>query len=283
MNDPARAQDSPLKALIVVVAVALVCSVLVSAASITLKPIKLLNQKLERGRHIVALTGLVPADSALSDDDILRAVQQLDIRVMDIDTGEFDDSIDPERFDARAAANDPELSVAIPADDDLARLGRRPRHALVYLVWDGDALKRVILPIHGQGMWSTLYGMLALEYDLNTIGAVTFYEQAETAGLGDQITSPEWQAKWRGRQLFNRRGEVLFKVAPGPVDESASAAVHQVDAISGATVTAVAVTRLIEFWFGPSGYRPFLNKLKQQPPARQLSSNRPLRSVKGSG
>ena len=272
MSDSGKGNDSPLKALIVVVAVSLACSVLVSSAAIILKPVKLLNQKVERSRHIVALTGLVPADRELSNDEILQAVEQLDVRVMNIDTGEFDDSIDPEQFDARAVVNDPELSVAIPADKDLARLGRRARHALVYLVWDGDELKRVILPVHGQGMWSTLYGMLALEYDLNTIGAVTFYEQAETAGLGDQITDPDWLFKWQGRQLFNNRGEVVFRVAAGPVDENSAAAQHQVDAISGATVTVVSVTRLVEFWFGPGGYLPFLNNLKAQPPTRQLPS-----------
>ena len=266
-----KGQDSPLRALIVVVAVSLACSILVSSASITLKPIKLLNQKVERSRHVVALTGLVPTDEKLSNDEILQAIEQLDIRVLDIDSGEFDTSIDPEQFDDRAAVNDPELSVAIPPEDDLARLGRRARHAIVYLVWDGDELKRLILPVHGQGMWSTLYGMLALEVDLNTIGAVTFYEQAETAGLGDQITRPEWLLKWQGRQLFNNQGEVVFRVAAGLVDEDSAAAQHQVDAISGATVTVVSVTRLIEFWFGPSGYLPFLNNLKNQPPTRQMS------------
>ncbi len=272
MSDSAKTKDSPLKALIVVVAVSLACSVLVSTASITLKPIKLLNQKVERSRHIVGLTGLVEEGKALSNDEILQAVEQLDVRIIDIDTGEFDESIDAEQFDARAVVNDPDLSVAIPADDDIARLGRRARHATVYLVWDGEDLKRVILPIHGQGMWSTLYGMLALEVDLNTVGAVTFYEQAETAGLGDQITRPDWLFKWRGRELYNRDGEVVFRVASGPVDENSAAALNQVDAISGATVTAVAVTRLVEFWFGPSGYRPFIDKLKNRPPTREASS-----------
>ena len=117
-------------------------------------------------------------------------------------------------------------------------------------------------------MWSTLYGLIALEVDLNTIGAVTFYEQAETAGLGDQITRPDWQVKWQGRQLFNNQGEVVFRVAAGPVEEGSTAALHQVDAISGATVTAISVTRLVEFWFGPNGYLPFLNKLKNQLPTR---------------
>ena len=271
MSEAAATQDTPLRALIVVVAVSLVCSILVSTASITLKPIKLLNQKLEQGRQIVSLTGLVPEDQALTDEDILQAIEQLDTRVINIDSGEFDDSIDPEDFDARAAVNNPELSMAIPAEQDLARLGRRAKHALVYLVWEGDELKRVILPIHGQGMWSTLYGLLALENDLNTIGAVTSYEQAETAGLGDQITRPDWLAQWRGRHIFNDRGEIAFRVASGPVDEDSRMAKHQVDAISGATVTATAVTRLVEFWFGPGGYQPFLEKLKNNPPTRQAS------------
>ena len=272
MSDSVKGKDSPRKALIVVLAVSLACSVLVSAASITLKPVQLLNQKVERSRHIVALTGLVPVDKALSNDEILQAVEQLDVRVINIDTGEFDDSVDPEQFDARAAVNDPELSMAIPPADDSARLGRRAQHAIVYLVWEDDELKRIILPIHGQGMWSTLHGLLALEADLNTIAAVTFYEQAETAGLGDKITQPDWQAQWQGRQLFNDQGEVRFRVAAGSVAEGTPAARHQVDAISGATVTTDSVSRLVEFWFGPWGYLPFLNNLQNQPPTRQVAN-----------
>ena len=270
MSNSVKGKDSPRKALIIVLAVSLACSILVSTTSITLKPIQLLNQKIERSRHIVALTGLVPADKELSNDEILHAVEQLDVRVINIDTGEFDDSIDPEQFDARAAVNNPDLSVAIPAAYDLARLGRRAQHAIVYLVWEGDELKRIILPIHGQGMWSTLYGLLALEADLNTIADVTFYEQAETAGLGDQITDPDWLAQWQGRQLFDDQGEVQFRVAAGSVAEGSAAARHQVDAISGATVTTDSVTRLVEYWFGPHGYMPFLNNLKNQPPTRQV-------------
>ena len=79
--------ESPQKALFVVLAVALVCSVLVSTAAITLRPIQLLNQLVERSRNIVSLTGLVPEGVVLSDEEILDAVEQLDIRVIDIDTG----------------------------------------------------------------------------------------------------------------------------------------------------------------------------------------------------
>ena len=271
MSNSSKGKDRPIKALIVVLAVSMACSILVSTASITLKPIQLLNQKVERSRNIVNLTGLVPVNKKLSNDKILEVVEQLDARVINVETGEFESGIDPENFDARVAVNDPELSVAIPATDDLARLGWRSRFAVVYFVWQDNELKRIILPIQGQGMWSTLRGYLALESDLNTIATVTFYEQAETAGLGDQITSPDWQARWQGRQLFNNQGEVSFRVATGSVAEGSAAARHQVDAMSGATVTGDAVTRLVKYWFGPNGYRTFLVSLQSQPPIPQVN------------
>ena len=260
--------DSPQKALLVIFLVALVCSILVSVAAISLRPLQLRNQLAERSRNIVALSGLTEPGQQLSFDEVLAAVEQLDARVVDIDSGEFDDSKDPTEFDPRAAVNDPNLGVAIPGDGDIANLGRRSRYEVVYLVWEREELSRVILPIVGQGMWSTLYGYIALEADLNTIAAVSFYEQGETAGLGDQITRPDWQAKWAGRELFGSDGSVRFRVAAGPVDAGSSAARNQVDALTGASVTGGSVTRLIAYWFGPHGYATFLDNLRNQPPVR---------------
>ena len=260
--------DSTQKALLVIFLVALVCSVLVSVAAVSLRPIQLRNQLVERSRNIVALSGLVEPGQKLSSEEILAAIEQLDARVVNIDSGEFDDSMDPNEFDPRAAVNDPDLGVAIPGDEDMASLGRRTRYEIVHLVWDGDELSRVILPIVGQGMWSTLYGYIALEADLNTIAAVSFYEQTETAGLGDQITRPDWQAKWAGRELLGSDGSVRFRVAAGPVDAGSSAARNQVDGLTGATVTGDAVTRLITYWFGPHGYSTFLDNLRNQTPVR---------------
>lgn len=256
--------DSPQKALLVIFLVALFCSVLVSVATVALRPIQELNQLIERSRNIVELSGLVEPGGELSSEEILAAVEQLDVRVLNIDTGEFDDARDPDEFDARAARNDPELGVAIPGELDLANLGQRSKYEIVYLVWENDELLRVILPIFGQGMWSTMYGYIALESDLNTIAAVTFYEQGETAGLGDQITRPDWHAGWQGRELFGSDGSVRFRVASGPVDDGSAAARNEVDGLTGATVTGNAVTRTVDYWFGPHGYAPFLDNLRNQ-------------------
>lgn len=261
--------DSPQKALLVVLSVALFCSILVSTAAISLRPLQERNALVERSRNIVGLTGLSAEGESLSADEILTIAEQLDIRVVDLETGLFEDSIDAATFSSRTARGDDELGITIPSELDIANLGRRSRYEVVYLVWENDVLARVIFPIVGQGMWSTLWGFVALESDLNTIAAATFYEQAETAGLGDQITRRSWLDTWQGRRLYGQGGVVRFRVASGPVEPGATAAAYEVDALTGATVTGNAVTALVSYWFGPHGYGAFLNQLQQNQPQRR--------------
>ncbi|MGI9508394.1 MAG: Na(+)-translocating NADH-quinone reductase subunit C [Geminicoccaceae bacterium] len=255
-----------LRSLGVLAGVALVCSILVSVSTTSLRPIQLRNQLLQRYQHVVDLSGLVEAGA--DDETILEVVSQLDARVVDLGSGDFAADMDPDGIDSRSASSDPEHSTTIPSGEDLARLGRRANHEVVYLVWEEQDLSRIILPVNGQGMWSTLYGYIALEEDFNTIAATTFYEQGETAGLGDQIEDPEWQAQWQGRTLFDDSRGVQFRVAGGAVDPSSPAAAYEVDGLTGATITAGAVTNLVRYWFGPHGYGPLLAKISEKPPER---------------
>jgi Na+-transporting NADH:ubiquinone oxidoreductase subunit C len=265
--------DTPAKALLVVFSVALVCSVLVSISAVTLRPVQERNALVERSRNIIGLTGLVEAGEDLTNDEILDAVEQLDIRLIDINTGEFSDVVEVADFNPRTARNNPETSIEIAAGDDLANLGRRENLAVVYLVWSDGQLQRLILPVYGQGMWSTLYGYIALEADLNSIAAMTFYEQTETAGLGDQVQNQAWLAKWQGRKVYDASNEVRFRVAGSVVVAGSAAAQHQVDAMTGATVTGDGVTRLIQYWFGPNGYGPFIEQLRLQSPTQVVTGS----------
>jgi Na+-transporting NADH:ubiquinone oxidoreductase subunit C len=260
--------DSPVKAFLVVLIVAVVCSSLVSAAVVILRPIQLNNQLLDRSRNIMQLTGLLSEGVETDDEEMLALYKSLDTRIVDIDQGLFDNTVNTDTFDKRRAASNPELSVVVPAEYDQANLGRRSRYAPVYLVWQDDELNRIILPIRGAAMWSTLYGYLALEADLNTVSAATFYEHAETPGLGDQITRPDWLAQWQGRQIYDAQGELRFAVSTGQVQPGSLAAQHEVDALTGATVTADAVTALVHYWLGPHGYKPLLDHLREQPPVQ---------------
>jgi len=260
-------KDAPLRALLTVLITAVICSTIVSGSVVLLRPIQLNNKLLERSNNILQLTGLLPADGVVDSETLLDLFKRLDARVVNIDELDFDTEFDPYTFDSRKAAADPELSVPIPAADDRAGLGRRSRYKTIYLVWKEGALDRAVLPIRGAGMWSMLYGYIALESDFNTIAGVVFYEQNETPGLGDQIATPHWQAKWVGKKLYAESGDMLFRIAEGPVSADSPAAGHQVDALTGATVTANAVTALLQYWFGPNGYGPLLHRLREQPPS----------------
>jgi len=257
---------SPRKALLVVILTAVVCSSLVSAAVVILRPIQLDNQMLVRGRNIVQLTGQLSADQVTDDEQVLELFKSLDARLVNLDEARFDDAFDPRFYDMRRAVNDPELGTAVPAELDLASLGRRSRFAPVYLVWRGSELDRIILPVRGAGMWSMMYGYIALEADLNSVAGMTFYEQNETPGLGDQITHEHWLEQWRGREIFNDQGKPVFRVSDDTVRPGSDAVRYEVDALSGATVTANAVTALIRYWFGEHGYGPFLSWLREHPP-----------------
>lgn len=267
--------DSPQKALLMIFVTALACSILVSVAAISLRPIQLTHKLLERARNVIQLTGLVSAEQydELSDEDLLVLYGQLDRRIVNIDEQTFAADINPDTFDQRKAANDAERSVDIPAEFDVASLGHRSRYAMVYMVWQEDQLQRIILPIHGQGMWSTIYGYIALASDLNTIEGVSFYEQAETPGLGDQILRPQWQAQWQGRKLLDTTGKLRFRISTGSVEPGSSAATHEVDALSGATVTANGVSSLVAYWFGDHGFQPFLQQLRTTPPVKLMANN----------
>jgi len=262
------AKDSPIRALLTVLVTAVVCSFFVSASVVVLRPIQLNNKLLERSGNVLALSGLLPAGGEVEDEALLDLFKGLDARVVNIDEAGLDSEFDPYTFDGRKASTDPELSVAVPSGEDVASLGRRSRYKTIYLVWKDGELSRVILPIRGAGMWSMLYGYISLESDFNTIAGVMFYEHNETPGLGDQIASAHWHAKWVGKQLYDERGGMLFRISEGPVSEGASGAEYQVDALTGATITANAVTALMRYWFGPNGYGPLLKRMREQPPQK---------------
>jgi Na+-transporting NADH:ubiquinone oxidoreductase subunit C len=260
--------NSPKKGIIVVATVALVASSLIASAVVILRPIQLNNQLLEKSRNVMQLTGLLTDDVVPDDDEMLRLFRKLDARVLNVDSAEFTAEHDANTFDQRRAVNDPELSADIPSESDSANLGRRSRFVTIYLVWEGGEFQRIILPVRGAGMWSMLYGYVALESDLTTIAAATFYEHAETPGLGDQITRPDWLAQWQGRKIYGADSSPRFSVSGRTVAEDSSLARYEVDGLTGATVTANAVTNLIHYWFGMHGYQPILKKLGGHPPTQ---------------
>jgi len=251
--------DDPRKTVAVALALCLVCSLVVSGAAVTLRPLQERNESLALKREILKVAGLEQAGQ-----DVEQAFAQLDTRLVDLATGDYVTDLDAAGYDPRKAAGDPELGLALSGEQDLARIRSRAKVMPVYLLREDDRIKSVILPVHGYGLWSTMYGLLALDPDGRTVRDISFYEQLETAGLGGEVANPKWQASWVGKQATDADGTPRFTVVKGSVIADSPQAIHQVDGLSGATLTSNGVTNLMRFWMGDMGYGPYLARIRAE-------------------
>lgn len=244
-----------------------VCSLGVSTAAVALRDKQEENQELDRKKNILDATGIAydetgaPA-SELSREQVNQLYARIDEKLVNLETGEYVTDLDIETYDERAAAKDPETSVAIedPAFD--IGISRRETVARVFFVRDPEGnIEQVVLPVYGKGLWSTLYGYLAIRSDLKTIQGLTFYEHAETPGLGGEVENPMWKAQWQGLYLYGEEGNPAAGVAKGPAPSDSE---YLVDGLSGSTITSRGVTNLVRYWASDNGFGPFLDKLEQE-------------------
>lgn len=249
--------DSTRKTLIVALALCLVCSILVSTAAVKLQPLQQRNQELDRKKIILEVAGLLKPGVSID-----KLFKQVEPKVVDLSTGEYVDTMDPNQFDQRQAAKDPEMGVKIPPDRDIAQIRKRSKYAVVYLVKEEGQTKLILLPVHGYGLWSTMYAYIALERDANTIFGLRFYEQGETAGLGAEIDNPRWRNNWTGKVVYGEAEKPQIRVIKGTVAPGDPEAKFKIDGLAGATLTANGVTNLIHYWLGPEGFGTYLKKFR---------------------
>lgn len=172
-------QESTTRTLLVALVVCLVSSVFVAGAAVALKPTQAENRLLDKQRSILAIAGL--GEPGMSGKEVKALFDsRITAKVVDLQSGTFSDAQDPLGYDPLKAAKDPALSEALPAAEDIASIKRRERYTTVYLVETDGKLDTLILPVRGYGLWSTLYGFLALKGDLNTVAGFGFYQHGET-------------------------------------------------------------------------------------------------------
>lgn len=252
--------DSFKKVVTVTVLLCLVCSIIVSSAAVLLKPLQIANKALDFKSNVLSVAGIEDADKSIEElyDERVTA------RVVDLEKGVFTDRFDAATFDATKLLKDNSLSTNLNSEDDVAKIGRRENFAVVYLIQDAQGkLEKVILPVRGKGLWSTMYGLMVLEPDLNTVAGFGFYQHGETPGLGGEVDNPAWKAQWAGKQVYSEEGQPIIRVIKGKVDTGSRDAQHQVDGISGATLTGNGVYHLVQFWMGDKGFKPFLINLQK--------------------
>lgn len=250
-------KETPIRVLGVATLVCVACSIVVSSAAVGLRSLQQAN-KLRDKQHYILQTAGLNEDGGKAD--LATLFQQIEGRVVDLETGQFVEGISPDDLDKAGTENQ---ATPIPAENDIAGLGQKPTLRPVYLVRRGDHLERLILPVEGKGLWSTMYGFVALGPDLTTIKTFCIYDHAETPGLGGEVGNPKWLALWEDKLAIDGDGQPLIEVLKGAVDPGSPDADHQVDGISGATLTGRGVGNLIRFWLGEQGYGPLLANLRK--------------------
>ena len=237
----------------------LVASVLVAGSAVMLRPHQEANKALDFQKNVLSVAGLYQEAVPLEEQ-----FSKIEVKIVDLETGKFTDAIeDVTKFDQTASAKRPGMFVQLSADEDIAKLVTREKYAKVFLVNDEQgALSRVILPVRGKGLWSTMSGFIALDKDLNTVLGFGFYSHGETPGLGGEVDNPKWKSLWLGKKIYSDSGEVKVEVIKGHVDAGASDAEYKVDGLAGATLTSNGVSNLVKYWMGDNGFKPFLTNLK---------------------
>ncbi len=270
--------------IVVALGVCLVCSLLVSSAAIGLRGLQATNRALDIKANIVTVAGFEREQIRESGgvENVFR--ERFTQTIIRLETGE--EAIDEVRelfgfatreeallkydqFKASKAPPREEKSTVLNRREDLAGLSKLEKYSFVYMLTDEQGeITKYILPIRGRGLWSTLKGFISLEPDLQTVAGITFYEHAETPGLGGEVDNPGWKNQWAGKKVYADGGtitsegqvpEVKLNVVKGQASDE-----FGVDGLAGATITARGVSDMIEFWLGNEGFGPYIAKMKQQ-------------------
>lgn len=261
-------RDSIVNTLVVAVVLCVVCSLAVSSAAVVLRPRQEANEILDQKRNILDATGLaigeygIPA-AELNREQIDELDQWISSKLVNLETGEYTDEVDVDRYNMIEASGDPKRSVEIIDPEYNIGEPRRPKIMKVFFVKQpgSDKIQQVVLPVFGKGLWGTLYGYLAVKSDLETIQGITFYQHKETPGLGGEVDNPLWKSQWEGRKLYDEEGNPASLVFKGPAPSENP---YAVDGLSGATITSRGVTNLLRYWASEDGYKPYLNNLADE-------------------
>lgn len=252
----------------VAVLLCLVCSVVVSSMAVGLRNIQKEQKEAFRQQNIVSAAGLWDKDTDSKAEAAAAYQRSITPVFLDLETGKPATGVSAgdKALDPKAAARDSSLHTMVtdlgPDVRDIASIRKREIFSTIYEVRDGEQLQTLVLPIRGYGLWSTLWGFIALDMthaaegpEAITIKGLSFYEHGETPGLGGEVENPRWTAKWPGKRVYDADWRVQVEVSKTATTD------YQVDALSGATITSNGVTSMLQFWLGDYGFGPYLKSL----------------------
>ena len=215
--------------------VCVLLSILLSVTYVSLKDKQEMNRKVDQQKNILIAAGI-----EVDSNDKVASIFNQNVQSLVID---FKGNIIKGKLIDDIESNSNELPI--------------------YKIIDQGKVKSYVYPAQGVGLWSTLYGYVAVKPNGSTIIGLTFYKEAETPGLGAEITKPWFRNNFINKEINKGKAIVGITVVKGKARDQVNYKTnkaHMVDGISGATITGNGVTSMMKRY--PIKYAPFFKKIQ---------------------
>ncbi len=222
--------------------VCVVCSVTLSAVYEGLRPRQERNADLEVKKNILKAVRLKnPLPAKVADQEYFKVYN--------------------EKIEAAVINDNGEIIVGKKPSD----IKEGAKEFPLYIYKEGGQVISYAYPIWGFGLWSMLYGYLAIEPDAVTVRGLTFYKHGETPGLGGEIEKDWFQNNFKGKKIYSIKDHKVTPIAlvKGEVEDfyQDERVDYHVDGITAATLTGKGVTALLDRWINI--YEPFFSKIRK--------------------
>ena len=208
-----------------------IVAVLLSFVAMQLKPLQEMNVQIEKKQDVLKSVG--KAGEAKEVDDKNTYINEEFAQYI---TESYVVDFNGEMLEEDAF----EVMLALAAE---VKKPQEERSYPVFIYSENGGPKKYVFPVRGKGLWGPIWGYVALEEDLNTIYGAVFDHKSETPGLGAEINTEWFQEPFVGKTIFDKNGEFIsVEVVKGGADPSSD---HQVDAISGGTITSKALEEMM--------------------------------------
>lgn len=154
-------------------------------------------------------------------------------------------------------------NAPVPAEKvDIGKNHKLPKDKRNYPVFkyknEAGQVEAYIMPMFGAGLWDWISAYIALEDDMNTIKGIAFDHKSETPGLGARITEEAVIERFKGKTIYEAGELVSVVMVKG--EGNTGLTDHEVDGLSGATMTAKGVNQMLEHYL--SCYQAYFEKNK---------------------
>ena len=210
----------------------------------TLKPMQDENVKNEKMQNILSTVGINVSRDEAEKSYKKYIVEELALKI----DGSINENINP--------FSDLNLAKELKKDYE-------DQHFPLYVA-EINSEKYYIIELRGTGLWDAIWGYISLKSDFNTVNGVSFDHKGETAGLGAEITKDWFKESFKDEKIFNSDGELVGITVlkgnndPNNIDKDD----HEVDAISGSTITGDGVTDMI--YERVNNYLPYLSLINDK-------------------